>query len=128
MSDLSLLIREKNLNARKSYFRGIEVLEIDFFPRLDDSQLHLYTCNTYQINLARSYYADNLNQAGDFKFKLSAETIHIDYREYGIDSDFMNVILFEARLRSRHSNSVKYFVYVIVDETVTRINAIKVCH
>ena len=36
----------------------------------------------------------------------------------------MNGILFKALLRSRHSNSVKYFVYVFVDKTVTGIIAI----
>ena len=74
--------------------------------------------------MASSYYTDYLNEAGDFEFEVSAETIHINYRKYGIDSDFMNGILFKARLRSRHSNSVKYFVYVLVDKTVTGINAI----
>lgn len=45
-SALSLLLQEENFNARKSYFRPIEVLEIEFFSRLDDSQLHLYICDT----------------------------------------------------------------------------------
>ena len=121
---LSLLVREENLNAWNSYFRRIEVLEIDIFPRLDDFQLHCYTCGTYQIKMASSYYTDYLNEAGDLEFEVSAETIHINYRKYGIDSDFMNGILFKARLRSRHFNSVKYFVYVLVDKTVTGINAI----
>ena len=36
----------------------------------------------------------------------------------------MNGILFKARLRSRYSNPVKYFVSVTVNKAVTRINAI----
>ena len=121
---LSLLVREENLNARKSYFRSIEVFEIDFFPQLDHFQLHLYTCGPYHIKTTRSHYADHLNKAGDFQFEVSAETIHIDYRKYKIDLGFMNGILFKARLGSKHSNSVKYFIYVLVDKTVTGINAI----
>ena len=74
--------------------------------------------------MTRSYYFDHLNEAGDFEFEVSAETIHIDYHKYGIDSDFMNGILFKTRLRSRHSNSVKYFVFVLVDRTMIGINAI----
>ena len=121
---LSLLVRENDLNALKSYFRRIEVLKINLFPRLDDSHRHLYACGTYQIKISRNYYADNLNEAGDFECEVSAETIHSDYRKYGIDLDFMNGTIFKALLRSKHSNSVKYFIYVFVDKTVTGINAI----
>ena len=63
-----LLVREENLNGGTSYFWRIEVLEIDFFPRLDNSQFHLCTCSNYQIKMARSYYADHLNEAKDFEF------------------------------------------------------------
>ena len=74
--------------------------------------------------MARSNYAGDLNEAGDFEFEVSGETIYINYRKYGIDFDFMNEILLKARLCFRHSNSVKYFFDVLVDKTVSGINAI----
>lgn len=69
--------------------------------------------------MPRSYYADHLNEAGDFEFEVVAEKIQIDYGKYGTHVAFMKDILLKARLCSRHSNSIKYFIYLLVNKTMT---------
>lgn len=121
---LSQLIEKENLNARTSNFRRIETSQIDFFPTLDISQLQLYTCGTYQIKVAHSYYADHINEIGDFEFEVAKETTTIDYPAYSILLAPENSLLIKTRLRSRHSNSTKYFVYLLIDKTKQGLEAV----
>ena len=121
---LSELVRRENLNARRSQFIRIEATTLDFFPELSDRDLRVYTCGTYQLKQAPHYYADHINENGDFEFTIANTTSVIDYQKYQIAIDIRNSLLIKTQLRSRHSNSVKYFVYVLLDKTKTGLDAI----
>lgn len=121
---LSDLVEEQNLNARKSNFQRIEVAEITYFPKFDISQLQLYTCGTYQIRMAKSYYADHIAQSGDFEFQVAKETAEIDFMAYSIALTSLDSLFIKTRLRSRHSNATKYFVYVLIGKSKEGIDAI----
>lgn len=120
---LQIVIKEEKLNARHSKFESIESLEVQF-PRLTLDDLHLYTCGCYQIRMANRYFADHQNSNGDFLCTIAKETAKIDYRKYGIDVDFQNSLLLKAQIRSRHSNSVKYYVYVLLKKTLLGLESI----
>ena len=70
------------------------------------------------------YYADHINENGDCEFTIANTTSVIDYQKYQIAIDIRNSFLLKTQLRSRHSNSVKYFVYVLLDKTKTGLDAI----
>gem|GEM_PF-2279954 len=114
---LSELVRNENLNIRRSHFQRIEVAALDFFPELSLNDLSLYSSGSYQIKQAPAYYADHLNEEGDFEFQIAKASSAINYRKYHIDLDAVNSILLKTQLKSRHSNSVKYFVYVLLDKS-----------
>ena len=78
-------------------------------------ELKLYTCGSYQLKMCASYYQDHISDR-DFQFEVAVEENNINYRDYQIEIDSCNSILLKARIRCRHSNSVKYFVYVIADK------------
>lgn len=118
------LVCQEKLNSQTSRFQRMEDVEIEFFPRLDMQDLWLYTCGSYAIKMAHSYYADHLNSNGDFEFEMAKPTRSIDFRKYGIALDWSASIFLKVRIRSRHSMSVKYFVYVLVDKNKQGIEAL----
>lgn len=120
---LQILIKTENLNARHSNFESIEDSQIDF-SRFDLNDLYRYVCGSYQIRMASRYYFDHLSYDGDFYFQIAKETANIDFRKYGIDLDMNNSLLLKTRIRSRHSNSVKYYVYVLLDTRLFGLQSI----
>jgi len=74
--------------------------------------------------MAASYYQDHSNEDGDFEFEVATEESNINYQHYNIQVEHSNSILLKVRLRSRHSNNVKYFTYVLVDKQKQNIQAI----
>ena len=89
----------------------MEVTELEFFPRLTYTDLCLYACGTYQMKQTPGYYADHINDSGDFEFQVAVPSYNIDFQKYQIDVEPINAILLKTKLHSRHSNSLKYFVY-----------------
>ena len=65
--------------------------------------------------MARSYYAEHVNENGDFKYEISVETPQLNYKMYGLDVEKENACLLKTKIRSRHSCSDKYFVYILID-------------
>lgn len=122
-NNLSTLVADLNLNARRTLFRRLEVFDL-WFPQLTMRELHLYTCGSYQIKMASSYYQDHSNEDGDFEFEVATEESNINYKHYNIQVKHSHSVLLKVRLRSRHSNNVKYFAYVLVDKQKQNIQAI----
>ena len=77
-NNLSILVEELNLNARRSIFERVDDARTTF-PAFTTEDLAKYTCGTYQMKMAASYYQDHVNKDGDFKFEVSKETVDIDY-------------------------------------------------
>lgn len=118
-NDLSKLVKEKNMKS--SIFHSIEEYQLDVFSRLEMSDLELYICGTYQIKMAVQYYEDYIRETGDFVFEITKDSTNINYHEYNID---LNALLLRVRMRSRHSNAVKYFVYVLLDKSLPGLSPI----
>jgi len=64
-----------------------------------------------------SYYADHMN--GDFEIQIR-EKIHWIDKDVNINNGF----LLKVRIKSRHSKSVKYFFYVLIDNNFSNLSAI----
>ena len=122
---LANLVIEEKLNKKRNIFKPIQDLELHNFPRLQLDDLTLYTCGSYQLKMARSYYAQHVSENDDFKCDAVTETQKIDYSKYGIDIDPYNAILLKARISSKHFNAVKYFVYILVDTRSKNIDSIR---
>lgn len=120
---LQIVIKEEKLNARHSKFESIESSEIEF-PRLTLTNLYQYTCGCYQLRMAIRYFADHVNSTGDFHCQIAKETARIDFLKYGINIQFHNSLLLKSQIRSRHSNSIKYYVYVLLDKTLAGLQSI----
>ena len=65
--------------------------------------------------MASSYYAEHINEHGDFKVEIAVEYSPINYAKYGIVVDQLSCYLLKAKISLRHSNSDKYFVYLLID-------------
>ena len=72
-NNLAKLFTDLNLNSRRLSFQRIENSDL-LFPELTIRELCLYSCRTYAIKLAASYFQDHLNVGGDFEFQLARET------------------------------------------------------
>ena len=121
---LADLIVEENLNKKTAMFKNIEEMQLERFPKLDFEQITTYVCGTYQLRMASSYYAEHINEHGDFKVEIAVESSPINYAKYGIVVDQLSCYLLKAKISSRHSNSDKYFVYLLIDTNTQGINSI----
>lgn len=120
---LQNVIKEEKLNTRRLNFISMESSDIDF-PRLTLMDLYRHTCGCYQVRMASRYFADHVDSTGDFNCQIAKETAKLNYQRYGIDLDHQNSLLLKAQIRSRHSNSLKYYVYVLIDKTLEGLSSI----
>lgn len=58
------------------------VLQIEFelFPRMNNEGICLSPWSTYKIKQAPGYYADDINESGDFEFQIATSPYRIDYQ------------------------------------------------
>lgn len=73
---------------------------------------------------ASGYYADRINEDGDFDFQIAKASWLIDYRKYRIQVDFHSIISLKTQLRSLCSNSDKHFICVMLDQSKLEVEAI----
>lgn len=86
------------------------------FPILSETDLQLISLGKYQIDQARKYLFDNEN--GDFDLNLHiANTTNVDINKYV--SSINDPQLIRGNLKSRHSNSSKYYVFILLDGSLT---------
>lgn len=123
-NNLAQLVDEERLNYRRAAFQRIEEVELNRFPRLSYDELVMFCCGTYQLRMAKSYYAEHVQSSGDFEFQITRESTNIDYFRYEICLPNNDSLLIRTKIRSRHVNSVKYFAYILVDTRQEGINAI----
>jgi len=121
---LSVVVEQERLNALTSRFTRLESSVLDEFPRLEESDLKVYTCGTYALKIAHRYYADHLNENGDFEFQVAALDKPITFRKYGIPLEWSDRVFIEVRIRFRYSMSLKYFVYLLIDKRKASLDVV----
>lgn len=120
---LSELVKQENLNVKRSHFERLEIANLEYFPNLILNNLYIYICGTYQLKQAASHCADHINENGDFEFQIAKTSFFIDYQRYGFKIQY-NSILLQVRQRSRHSMNNKYFCYVLIDKSKIGLSSI----
>jgi len=124
LNRLAEIIKEENLNSKTSNFRRLEDSKTIVFPRWGIEQLKIYTCGIYQLKNSCSYYTDHMKENGDFEFQIAREKVTFNWTDKGIDININNVLLLKARIKSRHSQSIKYFSYVLITKNDSDLSAI----
>ena len=93
-------VNSKGLNRHKGRtFRAIDQETISNFPQLTENQLQMLTLGSYQLKQASGYLVEHFCSAASRYFGCAKEKIGDKF-------------LIRAKLRSRHSGAVKYFIYV----------------
>lgn len=114
----------EKLDARDSQLDLIESSEIQF-PRFTTTDLHQYTCESYQFRIATVYFPDHQSINDDFICQVVKETAKMHFPKYGIDLHCHNSLLLNAQIRSRHANSVKYYVHALfINKTLADLQVI----
>ncbi|KOC60698.1 hypothetical protein WH47_07441, partial [Habropoda laboriosa] len=67
---------------RRSLFYRIKTTELLSFPQLSIHELYFYTCGAYQLKQAPGYYADHINENGDFELQIASISCTINCRDY----------------------------------------------
>lgn len=94
------------------------------FPLILETDFELISLGRYQIDQARKYLFDNEN--ADFNLNLHiADATNVNISKYV--SGISDPQLVRGNLKSRHSNSKKYYVYILLDRSLIEqgISAIK---
>lgn len=103
-----------NLNRRRASFDSITGNQpnLSDFPSLTEDDLIIFALGTYQVKLARSYYAEHVRQ-GLYNIEVYRDTQCTGLVEYGITAT--NVWLLRCRIQSRHARSRIYYSYILID-------------
>ncbi|CAH2084578.1 unnamed protein product [Euphydryas editha] len=101
------------MNRQRATFQSITGDQhfFDDFPNLSEDDLTLLALGTYQVKLARSYYAEHLRQ-GLYNIEVYREQQISRLSEYIEEQD---VYLLRVRIQSRHVRSRIYYSYIVID-------------
>ncbi|CAF1110288.1 unnamed protein product, partial [Brachionus calyciflorus] len=103
-NDLEKLVLDKTLNKKKDFVQIENVCFLDDFPRLTNELIILnITFGTYQIKQSLSYLAEHIKTNGMYKILV---------KKFEDSSCKHNEKIFYSVIKSRHSSSTKYDVYV----------------
>lgn len=114
-------VNDKNLNRQRIAFVAIDVnQQLDYFPRLTESDLKLFTLGSYQLKLAKSYCAEHLHN-GLYIIEVKRDDLIGDLQRYNMPQ---NVWLLRGRIQSRHVRAKTYLCYLLVIRDAIGISAI----
>lgn len=105
-------LRWSNNRNRGDIFNPAEPQSIQF-PLLSEKDLELVSLGKYQIDQAKKYLSDT----EEFNLNLHiADNTVIDIKKYVKNVEDPKLI--RGNLKSRHSNSTKYYIYVLMDKAL----------
>lgn len=110
---LADFVTRNNINRQRATFVSMTGDQPIFedFPNLTEEDLILFALGTYQIKLARSYYAEHLVQ-GLYNIEVYREQQIRGLSEYIEEQD---VSFLRVRIQSRHVRSRVYYSYIVID-------------
>lgn len=123
-NNLAEYVLANNLNRRRASFDSITGNQpnISDFPLLTEDDLTIFALGTYQVKLARSYYAEHVRQ-GLYNIETYRDPDVTGLGRCGITAT--NVWLLRCRIQSRHTRSKIYYSYIIVDREKSGREAIE---
>jgi hypothetical protein len=112
-NELQDIITKKELH-KKSKFLKLDFIEINDFPKLDFEDIKTnITLGTYQLKQALGYLAAN-KKNGKYEIMINKELAELKKSK-----------IIYAAIQSRHSNSIKYKVYVKYAPKMTGLDSIE---
>lgn len=82
----------------------------------------LLACGTYQIKQARSYYGEHTRANGMYRIEICREMDEALVEDLALPG---NCFLLRGKIHSRHISQKTYFVYIIVNNSLSGIRAIQ---
>ena len=87
-------------------------------------ELYTYALGTYQVKNCEKYFADLKDENGRFEYRVSKETIQVDYRNYYFDVDHANAMIVKMKIKSRFVRNKNRFAFVLIDKSKTGLEAV----
>lgn len=102
-----------NINRQRASFERLSSDQPIFedFPVFSEEDLILFALGTYQIKLARSYYAEHLIE-GLYNIEVYRERQISQLRDFIEEED---IWLLRVRIQSRHVRSRIYYSYIVIN-------------
>ncbi len=119
---LAELVSAKRLNRRSASFVDMSGDSIPGFPLLTLDDLRILALCSYQLKQALSYYAEHSKADGRYLIQLCRHTGPLELTSHSISAK--DPMLIRGRLQSRHQNSTKYFIYILVDVEKSGVEAV----
>lgn len=121
---LSDFVNVNQLNRRRADFVSVTVENDNLtdFPRLSYSELILISLGTYQIKQSRSYYGEHVRANGTYIIEVCREVDRGLLEELSTSNTLW---ILRGRIRSRHVGRKIYFVYILIDSSLSGREAIK---
>jgi hypothetical protein len=110
---LSELVAAQNLNRRHAAFEPIDGSSLEDFPQLSEADLRSITLGSYQRRLVLSYYAEHLKTNGNWEIEVCKHVGPLSLSSHSISVG--DPMLIRGRMQSRHRNSIRYFLYILVN-------------
>ena len=102
-------VEAKHWNRRASSFGSISEKDLTDFPIMTEDSLILFTSGPYQIRMARSYLAELIGADNEVRLRYVK----------------LQPTIIRVEIQSRHSESVKYRVYVEYEPRINGVEGIK---
>lgn len=113
---------QNNLNRRRAQFISINVnINNVPFPRMTYSDLILFSCGTYQLKQARSYYGEHIRNDGSYTIEVCAERASNLPQGLSLTE---NCTLLRGKIHSRHISRKIYYVYILYNNNMEGREAI----
>jgi hypothetical protein len=109
---LAALVEDQGLNRKSASFSSIDGCTLEF-PILNEADLRLLACGSYQLRQAKSYYAEHIKTNGEYEVQVCKHIGPLRLTHHGIEAE--EPMLVRGRIQSRHRSSVRYFIYILLD-------------
>ncbi len=91
---------------------------------MTEADLRLITLGTYQLRMARSYYAEHIKTNGRLEIEVCKHVGPLSLNSHGFSVDGRNLMLIRGRIQSRHRGSFRYFIYILIDRKRGGVEAV----
>jgi hypothetical protein len=118
------MVGTMGLNRKSASFESIDGSSIDDFPQLTEADLRLITLGTYQLRMARSYYAEHIKTNGRLEIEVCKHVGPLSLNSHGFSVDGRDLMLIRGRIQSRHRGSFRYFIYILIDRKRGGVEAV----
>ncbi|CAH2103328.1 unnamed protein product [Euphydryas editha] len=119
---LASLVESQRLNKQSVNFQTMDQNSLKDFPKLSLDDLRILALGSYQLKQARSYYSEHVNPDGSYEIQVCRHVRLLSLKSHSINLN--NPMLIRARIQSRHHNTTKYYIYILIDQDKSGAEAI----